>query len=82
MGVVTIAMPAGRHLAHRVRFNMLAIMTASYGSGQIIGPLIADELYSLTASFDTSLFVAAFALFAGAALSWEVRHDTPQPAAS
>lgn len=82
MGVVTIAMPAGRHLAHRVRFNMLAIMTASYGSGQIIGPLIADELYSLTASFDTSLLVAAFALFAGAALSWEVRHNAPQPAAS
>ncbi|OLS53504.1 YbfB/YjiJ family MFS transporter [Rhodovulum sulfidophilum] len=81
MGVVTIAMAAGRHLAHRGRFNMLAIMTASYGSGQIIGPLIADELYSLTASFDTSLLLVAIALFSGAVLSWKVRHDT-QPVAS
>ncbi|WP_417277498.1 YbfB/YjiJ family MFS transporter [Celeribacter sp.] len=81
MGVVTIVMPAGRRLAHRVRFNILAIMTAAYGFGQIIGPLIAVEAYSLTSSFDTSLTLAVLALFAGAGLSYAVRRDK-QPATS
>lgn len=67
MGTVTIAMPAARHAAAKVRFNMLAVMTASYGVGQIIGPLIASRLYAGTGSFDASLLIAAGTLvFAGA----------------
>ncbi|MBT9387048.1 YbfB/YjiJ family MFS transporter [Pseudooceanicola sp. CBS1P-1] len=73
MGVVTIVMPAGRRLAHRVGFNMLAIMTAAYGFGQIIGPLIAEQVYARTSSFDGSLSLAALALFAAAGLSYAVR---------
>ncbi len=68
MGTVTIAMPAARRLAAGVRFNMLAIMTASYGVGQIVGPLMANALYAGTASFDASLVVAALALLAAGAL--------------
>ena len=68
MGTVTIAMPAARKLAARVRFNMLAIMTAAYGTGQIVGPLIANMLYARSASFDASLMVAAFALLLAGAL--------------
>lgn len=62
MGTVTIAMPAARRLAAKVRFNMLAIMTASYGVGQIIGPLMASAVYTRTQSFDASLLIAALAL--------------------
>ncbi len=62
MGTVTIAMPAARKLAAQVRFNMLAIMTASYGIGQIVGPLMANALYARTKSFDASLVIAAVAL--------------------
>lgn len=68
MGTVTIAMPAARLLAAKVRFNMLAIMTASYGLGQILGPLVAGRLFAMTASFDASLWSAAAALVAGAIL--------------
>ncbi|WP_448785036.1 YbfB/YjiJ family MFS transporter [Brucella intermedia] len=68
MGTVTIAMPAARKLAAKVRFNMLAIMTASYGVGQIVGPLMANALYARTASFDASLVIAAAALLLAGAL--------------
>jgi len=68
MGTVTIAMPAARRVSARVRFNMLAIMTASYGLGQIVGPLMANALYAETGSFDASLILAAMALLAAGAL--------------
>jgi hypothetical protein len=37
VGTVTIAVPAARHAAHLVRFNLVAAMTAAYGVGQIAG---------------------------------------------
>jgi hypothetical protein len=69
VGTVTIAMPAARRLARAVRFNMLAGMTAAYGVGQILGPLVANMLYSSTQSFSSSLLVAASVLVIAAALS-------------
>ncbi|RBO90937.1 YbfB/YjiJ family MFS transporter [Pseudochrobactrum asaccharolyticum] len=71
MGTVTIAMPAARQLSAKVRFNMLAVMTASYGVGQIVGPLIASALYARTASFDASLLIAALALLGAGALCFK-----------
>lgn len=43
-------------------------MTASYGVGQITGPLMANALYARTASFDGSLMIAAVALVIGSIL--------------
>ncbi|BCP54857.1 sugar transporter [Kaistia sp. 32K] len=68
MGTVTIAMPAARRVAGKVRFNMLAIMTASYGVGQIVGPLIAALILARTGSFDPSLMLAGGALVVAAVL--------------
>lgn len=68
MGTVTIAMLAARRVAAKVRFNMLAIMTAAYGIGQIIGPLLANALYARTGSFDLPLELAASALMFAACL--------------
>jgi MFS family permease len=68
MGTVTIAMPAARKVAAKVRFNMLAIMTAAYGVGQIVGPLMANALYLRTGSFDASPIIAAIALVLAAAM--------------
>jgi MFS family permease len=61
-GTVTIALPEAKRLAHLVRFNMIAAMTAIYGIGQIIGPLVAGELYGITGSFSGSLMAATSAL--------------------
>lgn len=66
MGTVTIAMPAARAAASQVRFNILAAMTALYGVGQIVGPLAASALRSLTGSFLPALGTAAGALLIGA----------------
>ena len=66
MGTVTIAMPAARAAASQVRFNMLAAMTALYGVGQIVGPLVASGLHGLTGSFIPALGTAGGALLVGA----------------
>ena len=68
MGTVTIALPEARRLAGAVSFNMIAAMTAVYGIGQIAGPLIAGEFYSLAGSFNPSLIAAALCLFAAGML--------------
>lgn len=68
MGTVTLALPEGRRLNHLVTFNMIAAMTATYGIGQIIGPLAAGVLYALTGSFNAALGAAGGALFVAAVL--------------
>ena len=69
VGTVTIAMPAARRVAHAVRFNMMAVMTAVYGVGQIVGPLVANAILASTQSFTGSLLAAGGALGVAAALS-------------
>ncbi|WP_407692384.1 YbfB/YjiJ family MFS transporter [Raoultella terrigena] len=68
MGTVTLALPEGRRLNHLVTFNMIAAMTATYGIGQIIGPLAAGVLHALTGSFNAALGTAGGALFVAAVL--------------
>jgi MFS family permease len=77
MGTVTIAMPAARRAAHQVRFNMLAIMTAAYGVGQVAGPLVASWLFGLTSSFDASLLDAGGVLSVAALLCISSPQKTP-----
>ena len=69
LGTVTIALSEGKRLNQTVKFNMIDSLTAPYGVGQIIGPLVADGLYSLTGSFNPSLLTACGVLLAAAALA-------------
>jgi len=71
MGTPTIALPAARLAAAKVRFNMLATMTAVYGVGQIVGPLASSALYHLDGSFSPALLAAGAALLLGAACTWQ-----------
>ncbi|PLP99185.1 YbfB/YjiJ family MFS transporter [Cupriavidus pauculus] len=68
MGTVTIAAPAARRLAHRVKFNLFAVMTAAYGVGQIVGPLVSTALMHGSNNFGEPLGVAATALVIAATL--------------
>lgn len=68
IGTVTIVMLAARAVAHSMKINMLAAVTASYGVGQIIGPLVAAGLFARTQSFDEPLLAAAGALAVGTVL--------------
>jgi MFS family permease len=69
VGTVTIAMPVARQIASTVRFNIMATMTAAYGVGQILGPLVSTALFARTHSFEQPLMAAGAALIAAAALA-------------
>ena len=68
MGTVTIAAPAARRLAHKVSFNLFAVMTAAYGVGQIVGPLVSAALMHGGSNFGEPLGIAATALVIAATL--------------
>lgn len=74
MGTVTIAMPAAKRVSHTVRQNLIAVMTAAYGIGQIVGPLLASYLFAASGSFDTSLTAAMCGLLLAALLSVRLPH--------
>tara|TARA_B100001059_G_scaffold196153_1_gene200998 strand:- start:1163 stop:1456 length:294 start_codon:yes stop_codon:yes gene_type:complete len=69
MGTVTIAMSAAQKIKYRVKFNMLAVMTLSYGVGQIIGPLLAEALRAYSETFNSSLIAAAIGLVLAGAIT-------------
>jgi MFS family permease len=69
VGTVTIAMPAARQIASTVKFNIMATMTAAYGVGQILGPLVSSALFERTHSFDPPLIAAGAALILAALLA-------------
>ena len=66
VGSVTIIMPAAKRVAHVVHFNLMAALTAAYGVGQIVGPLLSERLVERTHSFDQPLAAAGAALVAAA----------------
>ena len=62
VGTVTIAMPAAQRAAAKAGANMMASMTVVYGMGQILGPMLAGNLYAQSHSFNSALLAAAGAL--------------------
>ena len=52
----------------RQNSNMIALMTAAFGLGQIVGPILAGWMHDMTGSFLLPSIAAAAALAAGAAL--------------
>ncbi len=72
MGITALGLTEGRRLASpggpaAVR-QMLAILTASFGLGQVAGPWFAGELHALTGSFTAPSLAAAAALVIAAVL--------------
>ena len=69
MGFVTIAKSIALQISHEARGNFMAIMTTSFGIGQIAGPLVANETYDVGKSFSLSLLMASMALIIAAVIS-------------
>ncbi|MEW5249760.1 YbfB/YjiJ family MFS transporter [Microbulbifer discodermiae] len=69
LGTVTIVMPAAQRIASQVRGNLLATVTVIYSIGQILGPLVANNLYQASHDFNGSLWAAGAALMVGACMS-------------
>ena len=66
--ITLFAMREARRLRGNSAAGLIGYATASYGVGQIIGPLFAAPLAQRTGSFEQPLLVAAVALALGAVL--------------
>lgn len=72
--ITLFAMREARQLRGERAAGLMGYATATYGIGQIAGPLVAAPLAASTGSFSPSLALAAGALLAGAAgLVWRTR---------
>ena len=69
MGLTALGLITGRLLSAGDPRRALALMTASFGSGQIIGPLVAGLLFDLRGSYLLPSLLAAAALAAAAVLT-------------
>ncbi len=66
-GTFMIITMAGMKEAHRIASprdvtRHIAVMTASFATGQMIGPMFASSIYDLTQSFAVSLIIASVIL--------------------
>jgi len=75
MGITALGLAAARRLSAGDARKNLALMTAAFGLGQIIGPVFAGALFDLTESFRLASLVAAATLVVAAALAWHLRRQ-------
>ncbi|MHA1525044.1 MAG: YbfB/YjiJ family MFS transporter [Alphaproteobacteria bacterium] len=68
MGITALGLMAARHQVPANPRRVLAMMTAAFGVGQTVGPVVAGYGYDLTASFLIPSILAAFSLCVGAFL--------------
>lgn len=77
MIITTYGLRLGRALSPRSQRRALAFMTAAFGIGQILGPLVAAWLAQRTGNFSVPSLVAAVVLLASAALVLPVLRRLP-----
>jgi predicted MFS family arabinose efflux permease len=78
MGITALGLIWGRRLAQGDPRRVLAVMTAAFGLGQIVGPTLAGVTYDTTGSFMAPSLAAATALLVAAALAVLLR-TSPSP---
>lgn len=72
MGITALGLIAARTLSSGAARSALAVMTAAFGLGQIIGPVVAGYGFDLTGSFLLPSLAAAFALCISAGLAFSL----------
>lgn len=68
MGITSLGLVGARQLSRGDPRQVMALMTAAFGLGQIIGPALAGKLFEMTDSFYSPSLIAAGALVAAAVL--------------
>jgi predicted MFS family arabinose efflux permease len=81
MGLTALGLIHARQIARGDPRRTLAVMTAAFGSGQIIGPTFAGVVFDLTGSFVAPSLAAGAALVVAAVLTGRP-HDPSRPAAA
>ena len=69
MGLTALGLIGARRLSRGDPRPTLAVMTAAFGLGQIVGPVFAGAVYDTTGSFLLPSLTAAAALAVGAGLA-------------
>ncbi len=77
LAITSIAMREARRLSGVSATRSIGLMTASYATGQIAGPLLATALIARTNGFGASLGIAAAALLVGATGCFVMLHVLP-----
>lgn len=71
VAVTAIGLQIGRRLADASPRKALALMTAAFGVGQILGPIVAGSLADLTGAYFLPSLLASVVLLASALLAWD-----------
>jgi predicted MFS family arabinose efflux permease len=71
VAITSLGLQMGRVMAGDSPRRALALMTAAFGTGQIIGPLVAGWLASATGSYFAASAIAALCLVASGWLAWD-----------
>lgn len=80
IAATSLGLAAGRRLAEAAPRRALALMTAAFGVGQIVGPIVAGVLADWTGDFFAASVVAAAVLVASAIVALAARSRDRVPA--
>ncbi|MDP3895847.1 MAG: YbfB/YjiJ family MFS transporter [Mesorhizobium sp.] len=77
VAITALGLQVARRLAHGAPRRALALMTAAFGVGQIVGPIVAGVVADVTGSFHASSIGAAVVLLVSAGLAWDAGRRVP-----
>ena len=77
IAITALGLQSGRQLAPQAPRRILALMTASFGLGQIIGPIVAGLLAQASGDFFLASIVAAAVLLVSGAVIWSAAPKSP-----
>ncbi len=80
MGITTLAVSFGGQIAPANRGRVVGYVTAAFGLGQIIGPVVAGAMAERSGDFELALIAAAITVAVGAGLLAVGRIVSPSPA--
>jgi predicted MFS family arabinose efflux permease len=80
IAITAMGLQIGRQMAPRAPRRALAVMTAAFGIGQILGPIVAGYAADITGSFVAGSIAATIALFFSCSLIWSTRTMALRPA--
>lgn len=80
IAVTAMGLQLGRSLAGAAPRRVLAWMTAAFGLGQILGPIVAAFVAARTGTFVAPSIMAAAALLAAAIIGYSARASRDRPA--